>query len=204
MYSLTMRFDLGEFATDLPAAEAALAPAAVKDVVGRAGVNILRDHFFDLDRSRKNDLGGKRSHFYAAAARSTQFQTRSSGVLISINKVGIAQRFYGGSIRPVKAKVLTIPVRSEAYGKSPREFTNLEVVFGKRGAIGLAERPSTDVNFGSRGVQPGQRRGGLLMYIFKTEVQQDPDPSVLPKDSEMSEGILDALREAKEVAKLWQ
>ncbi len=141
---------------------AALAPARIHPVIGRAASNVFTRHLRDLNRTRPNALGGKRTNYYAGAARATSFRIESDGVLIAINQIGLRQRFFGGTIRAKQSKWLTIPVAPEAHGKRAREFGDLTVVFG-------------------RGRQPvGLARAGKLYYALKKSVEQKPDPSVLP------------------------
>lgn len=166
----------------------------IAPVVGRAGVNALRDFLFDLDGERANELGGKRQHFYAAAARSTQFQVEDSAAILSINHVGFAQRFFGGRIEPVNTRYLTIPARTEAYGKRAGEFDNLEVLYGRNGPWALAERESIDVSFrkGKKGTKAkaGQERGGLVLYFLVTSVDQEGDETVLPTSEELLGAVM--------------
>lgn len=169
----------------------------VRNIAGRAGVNITRDHLFAIDSERGNGMGGRRSHFYSSAARSVHYKDTSDGVMIVISKTGIAQRFFGGTIRPVNAKKLAIPATPEAYGRRPGEFTNLEAVFGRRGAYALAERRATTLRKTRKGFAKGAEVGGKIMYWLVDKVEQDPDPTVLPTDQSLCSGIMDAIYSAE-------
>ena len=177
----------------------------VKLAAGGAVKRLLMDHFRDLDSSRANQLGGKRTHFYASAARGVEYDAVSDGVEVWVHNVGIAQRYYGGIIKPVNAKYLTIPARAEAYGKRAGEFTDLEVLYGRNGPYALAQREQHEIQFGVKR-RKGKKEyfvksvgissiGGGIFYWLKKQVQQDPDPSVIPGDSIMAEsavmGMLD-------------
>jgi len=153
----------------------------IAPIIGRSGVQVVQDHFTQLDATRRNRLGGRRTHFYAAAARSTNFRITANGVQVAINHVGIAQRYYGGTIKPVNAKLLTIPAAAEAYGKRAREFGKLDVVFGRQGVVGLA-KPG----------RPGQKarsRPGKILYWLVKSVTQSADKTVLPTDKEITAHI---------------
>lgn len=161
-------------------------PQALFPIIGRSATNTIREHLFGLNATRPNALGGARTNFYAGAARSTQFQIVGDAVVVSINHVGIAQRYFGGTIRPKVAKFLTIPVHPRAYGKRAREF-DLELVFGRGGVpIALATKASLvtiirQTRTGTVTRKLGGRRGEIMYRLVK-QVTQAADPSVLPHE----------------------
>jgi hypothetical protein len=162
--------------------------------VGARGVaNFLRDWFFGLDRTRANHLGGARTHFYADVARSVQNPTVSGGVgSVSINHVGLAQRWLGGTIRAgvgtssatgKPTRFLSIPARAEAYGKTPGEFHDLRFVPRRSGGGMLVQALQTSVAFGKKGVRRISEVGGLVMFWLVKQVTQRPDPTAMPDDA---------------------
>ncbi len=181
-------------------------PARLRPIVGRAVVNRLRSHLFDLDRSRPNALGGARTHFYADAARGTHFDVLPDGVMISINQVGIRQRILGGTITPKTAKFLTIPARAEAHGKRASEFNDLIVLrrgdhrYGEPYALARAVRTTLRVTgaataavLGARRLSQGAQEGGEIMFWLKKSVTQAPDPSVVPTQFELAAAAFSAI-----------
>ena len=163
----------------------------VGPIIGRSANNTIREHLFGLNSSRPNALGGSRTNYYAQAARATQFQVEGESVIVSINQIGIAQRYFGGTIKPKKAKYLTIPARAEAHGKRAGEFNDLVVVFGRGGQpIGLARAWQTKIGQNKSGqtVSRGIAGGEILFWLVK-EVTQQADKSVLPEDGTMTEAI---------------
>lgn len=142
---------------------------ALRNAVGFGVKELLQDHFFQLDRTRPNRLGGKRSHFYAKAAQATFHKVVSKGVIAGTAHPGMAQRFFGGTIRPRKAKALTIPIHPEAHGKRAREFDDLALI--QTGTPGVAILAKTGKNT------------FIPFFILLRSVFQEPDPTVLPKDS---------------------
>lgn len=177
------------------AIQAGIAPSRLRPIVGRAGVNVVRKHLFKLDRARANALGGKRTHFYAAAARSTHFRNTDAGVVVSISHIGIAQRYFGGTIRPVNAKRLAIPARREAHGRRPREFNSLRAIyFRSTGSVALVEAEQTQIGYTRKGkIRRGTRKGGGVMYWLVKEVTQKGDKKVLPPDRQLANGIAASL-----------
>jgi hypothetical protein len=171
-----------------------LKPSALNPVIGRSANNTVREHLFGLNSSRPNKLGGRRTNFYGQAARATNFKVVSdTEVVVSIPKLGIAQRFFGGTIRPKAAKYLTIPANPAAHGKRAREFSDLKfaIIPGKGPALVLksaikVKRVKTK--------QTGRTRrddftsetlttsGGetTVMFWLRRSITQQPDPTVLP------------------------
>jgi hypothetical protein len=158
--------------------KANLRNASVRAVMGRAGSNTVKDHLFGLAATRRNKLGGKSTRFYARAARSTNFRLLGGGIRISVNQVGIAQRYYGGTIRPVTTKYLTIPARAMAHGKRAGEFPNLKVGFGRGRRVGFLY------------TQKGKQKT-ILFWLVKKVVQK-ADESVLPPMDAISTAMVGA------------
>lgn len=168
---------------------AALRPATINPIVGRSGVNTIREHLFGLNGSRPNKLGGKRTNFFADAARGTSSTTLPDGALVSINQVGIRLQFKGGTVRAGAngsgKKWLTIPARAEAHGKRAREFNDLRFVIFENGAALIRNDSTTlkrkrDRKTGKVSYVAGEERGGEVMFWLKRSVTKRPDPTVLP------------------------
>ncbi len=154
---------------------------------------LIRKNFKALDDERANTMGGKRTHFYAEASKGTTWEAEASGGTISVHATGIAQRLFGGTIKPVKGKWLAIPARAEAYGHSPRDFDDLEPRIGAN-AGALVQRVSQsfsmvkDQRKGNKGGQrskPGAEQGGGVLFWLVKSVTQDPDETVLPDPDDM-------------------
>lgn len=178
------------------------APARLSMIAARAVVNLLRAHFQKLEDTRPNKQGFPRQHFWSQARRGVgQPEQRGDAAAVTVRQVGIAQRRYGGTIKPKKPDGwLTIPLRAEAYGKRAREFSNL--VFAMDPELGpvLKEAEATQVRWKkSKGlksagelaqgkgkeISQGKSVGGAVMYLLRRRVTQQPDPSVVPTDEEM-------------------
>jgi hypothetical protein len=187
---IAYHIDVQDLATPgLQRVRGGLAPAQLNPVVGRAAANATKEHFIALNRERPNALGGTRTNYYLGAARGTSYRVVEDGVIISIAQVGIAQRYYGGTIRRRLAKFLTIPARAEAHGKRASEFPDLIVLWRRRGGLrepyALARAVSTQIGFrrsadGSRTISNRGVQGGEIIFWLKREVTQSPDPSVAP------------------------
>lgn len=165
----------------------------------------------NFEKLPSNKQGFPTTNFWKNASRATGSQILDDGLLVYCSQIGVRQRLYGGEIHPTgTSKVTGLPIvnlaiaaRSEAYGKTPGEFSNLVLVFrrimGQVQAIGLAEASSQAVSFGgkrkdgSRKVVAGPESGGGIMFWLVKTVQQAANPAVLPSDEEFSATINEAL-----------
>lgn len=200
--ALALQFDirgLDASPARIASLERSLAPERVSAVAGRAGVNRGRKHLLALNRERPNALGGRRTNFYQKAANSISVRSEGDGVMLSFASVGLAQRYFGGTITAKNAKYLTIPARTEAYGKRASEFPDLELVFLENGPA-LIRRNQSTIKF--RKSKEGNRRavktgelGGEVMFWLKRSVTQRADPSVLPTDTEFYDEIEKSVRD---------
>lgn len=182
--------------------------------VGARGVaNLCRAHFDQLDQSRANELGGRRTHFWRQVKKSVQNPTVAGNTAtVSINHVGIRQRLQGGVIRPGKSinpktgkqtRFLAIPLRAEAYGMRPAERDDLELVPTKEGGLDFA-RGGLLVQSRQTLLKKVRRKdgvrmraagevGGLAMFALVMQVYQSPDPSVLPTTNAMNAAAVAAM-----------
>jgi hypothetical protein len=175
--------------SELELLETSLRPAAVNAAVASGGRFYLRAWFYRLDSERANKLGGRRTHFYGDAGRSTTYQIVTNGVVFGIAKQGIRQRLEGGTIVPRgyskitgrKLRNLTIPATAEAYGKRASEF-DLEFAMVQDGGH---VRPAL--------VEKGETKA---MYWLVPRVVQQKDPSVLPTNEQLREALLQEVRKA--------
>jgi len=175
-------------------------------VAGRAAANYVRDYLFDLDAERANRMGGERTHFYSRAAKSlTEPKPDDVGVSFLITQTGFAQRLYGGVITAGKGvssrtgeltKYLALAATSEAYGKTPGEFDDLEFRPTRNGGM-LVQALQTQIVRGKK-QKDGSRdfstiaAGGLVMFWLVPEVTQEADPTVLPSNETIATAAADA------------
>lgn len=183
----------------------AMQPRELGNAAAPAVRNLFQAHFRLLNSERANKLGGKRTNFYAAAARSTNTRVDNDGVVVSVNHLGIRQRFYGGPIRPTGGRqFLTLPAVPDAYGKRAREYNDLEFGFAYDSHTGrmrpaLVETHKSSIRFGrrrqdgSRSVSAKERAGGRAVFWLVRKVVQAPDRSVIPSDEEIRESAFSGI-----------
>lgn len=172
-------------------------------VMGEAAQKVTRDWLFRLDGERANTLGGRRSHFYADAAKNTRYEATDDGATVVITKTGLRQRWLGGTITAKNVKFLTIPARSESYGVPARQFPRkLRFVQFRSGAAALViddrgESTTHTDDAGNVTTRRGKRNkrmktAGIVEYWLVPSVHQNPDPSVLPSQSVLTEAVVEA------------
>jgi hypothetical protein len=170
----------------------------LRKVMGAAIRKALMLHLARLDAERPNALGGKRTHFYGEAARSVNQPELdgADGIKVAITHPGIAQRYFGGTLRPVKKQWLAIPARTEAYGHSPLEHHDLHVVLFRKNLAALVQNEQTRITIGrrrkdgTRNLKAGETTGGGIFYWLKKEVTQQEDKTVLPPEADLETAAL--------------
>ncbi len=173
-------------------------------VGARAGAQLVRDHLFGLNAQRHR-FG---RNYYAQAARSVHSRAVPQGAAISITQTGFRQRLQGGIIRAKPGKALTIPEADEAHGRRAGEFSDLHLakyVNPRTGELqaALVRNLSTPISIRRRTlkdgtikttISAGAQRGGEIMYWLVKEVDQKPDPTVLPHEEHLAARVTDAIR----------
>ena len=161
--------------------------------MGRGVGNLLRRHFAKLETGRPNKQGWPRTHFWREVLGSVQNPVVTADTAsVAINHVAMAQRYFGGEIRPFRRQWLTIAASPESYGKVAPDFSDLEFgmavnPFGRlQRALGRGRDTHTEAD--------GSRTSILrdpLFWLTK-RVNQKPDPTTLPTDAELSAAAADA------------
>ena len=170
----------------------ALSAEQVSAAVGAAEVNLFQNH---LAKNPPNKNHWPTTNFWQRAAQTVTSEATDNGVAINVNQVGVAQRYYGGDIYPRDHLFLTIPARSAAYGRTAGDFSNLTVTYGRNGAFALVESLPGKISAGKKGAQAAEADdagGGALFWLVRS-VRQDPDPTVLPNESEIAQAAKAAI-----------
>lgn len=197
---------VGEAKTLLEGLDDKVLHAGLYEAVTKAAADVVRGHLKARDHTHANKMGGKRSHFYWNAANTVREEANAEGGTITINYTGLRQRWLGGDIYPVNAKLLAIPARSESYGIPPKEFGDLKFIQFKSGAKALVKDDQTHtVDWDSGGyrnlsTEAGERKSrkkgiGLVEYWLVDHVYQKPDPSVMPAPEAVLDGVVAAASE---------
>lgn len=193
-------------ATDLatPALEAKLAqiqPDRLRAILAPGLTQFTQRHLLSNGTNAK---GWPSTHFWADAARGTSWTASEGGFTISINKIGVRQRYFGGPIRPVSARALAIPINPVSYGHVPADFPGLFLLKCASGAYlvqsneTVSDKTGRTIGKSGKGGNAGRRLKSNLTFLFKLSagVQQDPDPSVIPSEDELTETGMSLLERA--------
>ena len=171
----------------------------------------IREH---LDKSgyvgRKNKLGGKSTGFWKAVSNSVASEASADGATVSISHRGSVLQYYGGEVKPVNAKALSVPVHKSAHGIYARQYPDLlayipaTTQFGpfRKGAgqdtVGYLVRGETYTrtrgkNKGKEGVRALPKdRGGELIYVLRSRTYHEGDPGMLPTEAELTTAAAEA------------
>ena len=179
-----------------------LSPQKFAAAVGPACTRVLQTY---LRQKGPNRRGWPTTNFWPRAAKATSWTQTGDGVKISINQIGVRQRYLGGHIAPVKAKALTIPISPISYGKVASDFPDLVLIQTTKGAylIQYASGGGTKDSGGNkRMIRNGRpvktRLDATRTFLFKlvSSVDQAPDPGVLPSDHEFVAAVDELLKKA--------
>lgn len=164
----------------LQALRLAINPQALNEAAGRSVATSVRDHLYNLNSARPNALGGRRTNYYAGAADSTHMEAAPDKATVTVSQTGFALRFHGGTVTPVNAKMLTIPVNPAAYGMRAREFPDTFVWRDKdtKSAF-IADAPGNVLR---------------LLFLLTDSATIPEDPSLLPSDSNLESSAIDGIR----------
>lgn len=190
---------------DLQRVEGVLNADQLARVGGRGVANRLQDHFQDLEQNRPNKKGWRRQHHWAGARKSIHTQYGTGKVTVIITKPGIALLFFGGVVRPLIKRMLTIPAVEAAYGKRAGEWSDLVLdrrVNPETGKLQLClvQAEQSPVILGPRSKKTGLRRfkrkesaGGKVIYWLTRQARFQPDPTVLPTERQLEQAAGSAI-----------
>lgn len=171
---------------------ARLQPDRLAARVGPACAQLTRSYLRGLPANKK---GWPTTNFWQRASRATTWTATNDGVMISINQIGVRQRYHGGPIKPVNAKFLTIPIAPQAYGKTASDFPGSFIIKTAKGAY-LVQYGQTVSKTGKVG--KAQARNASLEFLFKLSagVNQKGNPNIIPSDDAYYTVIHQAIKDA--------
>lgn len=170
--------------------------AALNAHVARRMLPRFQRHFRSNAARERNSFGA-RSTFWNRMLSGLRAQANDQAAMIVMPRE-VAQRFFGGTIRAKKSRFLAIPARREAYGKSPRQFDDLQFIVTDNGPM-LVQRAASLIKAVRRKgevkiKQVGEQGGGVFFWLRRS-VRQRPDRSLLPSDAEIKSDLVLILRD---------
>jgi hypothetical protein len=176
-------------------------PVAFHRDLGERAAEELRDHFRDRNvNGPRNKFGARSSGFWGEIMDSVgQPEVDATSATVTIADPRINQKVYGGTIK-MDDRLLTIPNRAEAYGRSPRQFTNLKAIFFKRPKKAVGALVAADDRKFIGPKLPGKRakfkrddqgRRPVFYWLLREIGPQAPDPNALPSQEKLEAAIAD-------------
>jgi len=182
---------------------AGLSPESVANECGPRVQRLVQRHYRSLG---SNSKGYPTTHFWPGAARATSWYRTAGGFLIQTDKIGVAQRYSGGDIFPVKAGALTIPADPAAYGHTARDFSDLVRSVQLNPATGrlqacLVQAKSSEIKIGNKR-EDGSRKvthtasnlGTRVFYWLCKHIHQKPNHNIIPTEGEFFEEVEHGVR----------
>lgn len=158
----------------------AVGPAGRRELLDAAGAVLFADvrvHLLNYARSHHGSaqrLGAQPTGHLEKAAATMQHDTGINSATVSIHSPGIGRVYQALTIRPKKARALTIPINAISYGKRVGELSRVYQIFRPKGTDVLA----AEIN--------GQM---TLLYALKAMVTLPQDRSILPSDAAMGKSV---------------
>lgn len=158
--------------------------------------------------TRTNKLGGKSTGFWKGASQSIASEASADGATVSMSQRGVALQYFGGIVKPVNAKALSVPVDPSAHGVYARQYPGTLAFIpagrafgpvrrgGSRGDfVGFLVRGETYTitrgkNKGKEGTRPVP--GGDTIYVLMTQTTHQPDPNIVPSEAAMISAAAEA------------
>jgi len=129
----------------------------------------------------KTAEGGSSVRAPARPGDGVERPARENVVYIGTNVVYAAQKEYGGTIFPVNAQALTVPISPAAKGKRARDFPEAFLVKLKSGGAIIARKK------GKYGIE--------ALFALRKSVYQRPQPFLRPAFDENRQEIRDIFRD---------
>ena len=152
-------------------------------VGGSAAKEAAKKYHTEYNQAHKwrgdNYLGagaGRSGEFGDEIANAWTFEGGTSdGATISNDASFYRHKVYGGTIKPKRAKNLTIPVVADAVGRRAKDYKgNLFFLKTKKGTKGLFEENGDDIR---------------MVYLLKSQVTQEPWPGALPPTANIAQAF---------------
>lgn len=118
-------------------------------------------------------LGARPTGYLTKRAELVEGRGNAEQAEITVTGAIFKRTFGPVTVRPVAKKMLAIPMRAEAYGKRPGEFSDLFIFRSKQGRLFLAR-------------QAGEGRLHFL-FLLKASVVLPQDRGLLPSDAQFAQ-----------------
>lgn len=158
---------------------------------------------------RVNALGGKSTGYWKTVSESITSEASADSATVTISHRGVALRYYGGEVKPVTRKALSVPLHKSAHGLNASEYPGLLAFipattqfgpFRKGGGQdtvgylvrGVSKTITRGKNKGKSRVVPLPRSDGEMIYVLRRRTYHTPDPNILPTEDALRAAAKDA------------
>jgi hypothetical protein len=176
------------------------APEKLAAVIAPPLETFMRVHLKNLGTNKR---GWPTTKFWERASRATKATINSDrkSLTIRVDQVGVRQRWKGGTIKPVSARMLAIPMSPVSYGHLPSEFPGAFLLKTKKGAF-IAQQGQqltasgkfTRVTRAGGNASRRLRASLNILFVLKSSVTQAPNPNVVPSDDQFQEVAMAAIQ----------
>ena len=166
----------------------------MNNAVANAALVPVQRNFRALSQTNRNSFG-VRSSFWNRMNSATYADADDSAGYVRMPRE-VALRYFGGTVMPKKASLLAIPALAAAYGKSPRDFSDLRLaIFTKQGGgktFALVQNQSQAIRYKRvkgrtkiargpvSGTVAGSKEKPIVFYWLVPSAAIAPNPEVLP------------------------
>ncbi len=167
-------------------------PAQVGRAMAEAALPVYQRQLVRNGRNNRNRFGVRSTFWNRMNAGTRGGATPTGGAVLMPREMRL--RVLGGTVKPVHAKNLTIPLRAEAYGKSLRQFER--VFFFRKGGRLFGATRSLAVAQSRRGSGGARNKDGsralkesdgaqriTVLFLLVKAVNVRGNPSLLPDDA---------------------
>jgi len=147
----------------------------------------IRDHFRVLEGRGNRHGWTPREHFWADQLRATQLASSdASGAVVNVGDRRYPIHYFGGTVEPVEARYLTIPLHERAYRRRASVLNEALVAGGHSRLFRPRRRGGGRANV----LVSANPEGELTAYYALAESADIPaDPDAWPSDDLLQEGL---------------
>lgn len=140
----------------------------------------FRKHFAARDKE-PNAMGWPKKHFWRDEIRKNTALTEvtANRAVLTISSPAFAMKVFGGTIKPKRVKMLTIPKTAEAYLAGSASLFPRELHVRRLKLLNRAALFDSD---------------GNMQYGLALEVKQNADPRAWPDEAKLEDSILNRAR----------
>lgn len=196
--SLAFHIDLSDSASPgLAKLRAGLADtSALHDAIGLGVREATKEHLNTAGYvGRVNALGGKSTGYWKAVSEAITTEASEDSATVTLSYQGVALRYYGGEVKPVTRKALSVPVHKSAHGLNASEYPGTLAFIPATRQFGPFRSGGGQDTVGylvrgvertiTRGKNKGKSRivpmpGGEMIYVLRRRTYHRPDPNIIP------------------------